>query len=180
MTSSTASLRFGGTDVGTSADIDFPNLSTGSATVRFFRSTNTAGAVSVIFYKGDNTSTAGHTFTSLGNYTMVGNFSQTGTGTFGTGTGVFTHNGAITIADAKDITVNTSTGTKFGTAVGQKMGFWNATPVIQQAGANQVAMAAYATGAFGLDSNAHMQAMYDLVAAMRTALVNTGIIKGAA
>jgi hypothetical protein len=79
-----------------------------------------------------------------------------------------------------NLIVNATTGTKIGTATSQKLGFWNATPIIQPAGATQAAMAAYVTGAFGLDSNVHMQALYDLVAAMRTALVNSGIMKGAA
>jgi len=39
----------------------------------------------------------------------------------------------VTLADAVDIAFNTTTGTKLGTAVGQKIGFWNATPVVQQA-----------------------------------------------
>ncbi len=48
----------------------------------------------------------------------------------------------LTMADAQNIVLNTTTGTKLGTAVGQKLGFWNATPVIQQASANQAALAA--------------------------------------
>jgi hypothetical protein len=43
-----------------------------------------------------------------------------------------TFNG-LTIADAGNVILNTTTGTKFGTATGQKIGFHNATPVIQQA-----------------------------------------------
>jgi hypothetical protein len=39
----------------------------------------------------------------------------------------------VTIADATNIILNTTTGTKIGTATGQKLGFYNATPVIQQA-----------------------------------------------
>lgn len=37
----------------------------------------------------------------------------------------------VTIADATNIVLNTTTGTKIGTATGQKLGFYNATPVIQ-------------------------------------------------
>jgi hypothetical protein len=37
----------------------------------------------------------------------------------------------IVIPDAKNITVNTTTGTKIGTATTQKLGFFNATPVVQ-------------------------------------------------
>jgi hypothetical protein len=38
------------------------------------------------------------------------------------------------------------------------------------------ALAAYVTGAFGLDSDAHMQALFDLVVAIRAALVADGIM----
>jgi len=41
--------------------------------------------------------------------------------------------GGLTIADANDIAVGTTTGTKIGTGTTQKIGFFNATPVVQQA-----------------------------------------------
>lgn len=96
-----------------------------------------------------------------------------------TTSGTLTLTGTVNITDV-NIVLGTTTGTKIGTAVGQKLGFWNATPVIQQASANQAALAAYVTGAFGLNSNANMLALYNLVVAIRAALVTTGIIKGAA
>jgi len=86
----------------------------------------------------------------------------------------------VTMADGVDMIVNATTGTVIATAVTQKLAFWGATPVVQPADAAQVAPAAYVTGAFGLNSDANMQALFDLVVEMRTALVNTGIIKGAA
>jgi hypothetical protein len=43
----------------------------------------------------------------------------------------------VTIADAGNIVLNTTTGTKIGTATSQKLGFFNATPVIQQAGTGE-------------------------------------------
>jgi len=39
----------------------------------------------------------------------------------------------VILGDAVNVAVNTITGTKIGTATGQKIGFWNAAPVIQQA-----------------------------------------------
>jgi hypothetical protein len=39
--------------------------------------------------------------------------------------------GLFTIADALNIAVGTTTGTKIGTATTQKLAFWNATPVVQ-------------------------------------------------
>jgi hypothetical protein len=41
--------------------------------------------------------------------------------------------GTLTLADALNIAVNTTTGTKIGTATTQKIGFYNATPVVQPA-----------------------------------------------
>lgn len=41
--------------------------------------------------------------------------------------------GGITIADAKNIVLNTTTGTKIGTATGQKLAFHNSTPTVQYA-----------------------------------------------
>lgn len=40
---------------------------------------------------------------------------------------------AITFSDSYNIILNATTGTKVGTATSQKLGFWNATPVIQYA-----------------------------------------------
>ena len=53
--------------------------------------------------------------------------------TFANSTGVVTVVNGLTMADAKNIVVNTTTGTKIGTATTQKLGFYNATPVAQQA-----------------------------------------------
>ena len=39
----------------------------------------------------------------------------------------------VAIPDADDISFGTTTGTKIGTATTQKLGFWNATPVVQPA-----------------------------------------------
>jgi hypothetical protein len=38
---------------------------------------------------------------------------------------------ALTLADAVNIVVNATTGTKIGTATSQKIGLWNATPIVQ-------------------------------------------------
>ncbi len=48
------------------------------------------------------------------------------------GQGTQTSDG-ITMGDAKDIVLNTTTGTKIGTGTTQKLGFWNATPVVKPA-----------------------------------------------
>ena len=46
-------------------------------------------------------------------------------------TGDLTLTGDLTMADAKNVVINTTTGTKIGTGTNQKLGFWNAAPVIR-------------------------------------------------
>jgi hypothetical protein len=57
-------------------------------------------------------------------------FETTNNGTI-TRTVKLTLGSAATFADAVNIAVGTSTGTKIATATSQKLGFWNATPVVQ-------------------------------------------------
>ena len=133
--------------------------------------------------------------------------------------GAATLNGNVTMGDADNIILNTTTGTKIGTAVGQKIGFWNVTPVVQPAAAGQAAAAAQtqdsltdSTGgtasttlaaitAGAAYAQADLTAIKNAIASLaaqlakirtdvaniktlqdaaRTALVNTGIMKGAA
>jgi|LakMenEpi03Aug12_release.lakeMendotaPanAssembly.Ray.scaffolds.fasta_scaffold60761_2 hypothetical protein len=63
--------------------------------------------------------------------------------TLGLGTSDSPTFAGLTIADAGNIVLATGTGTKIGTATGQKLGFYNATPVVQQAGTGET------TGATG-------------------------------
>ncbi len=91
-----------------------------------------------------------------------------------------TFGASFTMGDGSNIALDTTTGTMIGTAAAQKLAFWGIAPVVQPSGALQAAPAGYVSGAFGLDSDANMHALYDLVVAIRTALVATGIIKGAA
>ena len=46
-------------------------------------------------------------------------------------TGDLTLTGGITVGDAKNFVVGATTGTKFGTATSQKIGFWNTAPIVQ-------------------------------------------------
>lgn len=43
-----------------------------------------------------------------------------------------------TLSDGVDLILNTTTGTKIGTATSQKLGFWNVTPVIQPSGTGEL------------------------------------------
>lgn len=48
-------------------------------------------------------------------------------------TGTVALTDTMTITDAKNIVINTTTGTKIGTGTTQKIGFFNATPIVQPA-----------------------------------------------
>lgn len=103
--------------------------------------------------------------------------------------------GNVTLDDAKNVAVGTTTGTKIGTAATQKLGFWNVTPVVQPAGAAQAALTNSTGGtadgtleAVGATNggdesgaiNNNFTELHTLLNAIRTALVGAGIIKGAA
>jgi hypothetical protein len=97
------------------------------------------------------------------------------------------------VADGANMTFGTSTGSKIGTSTSQKIGFWNATPIVQPTAALQAAVTdstgSSATGTIpqvrndtlahaASDTNDGLHVLYGLVNAMRTALVNSGIMKG--
>lgn len=56
--------------------------------------------------------------------------------------------GTITLADTANVAAGTTTGTKIGTATSQKLGFWNATPIVQPTTA--VAAATFAANTSGI------------------------------
>lgn len=100
----------------------------------------------------------------------------------------------LTLADTMNLVLNATTGTKIATATSQKLGFWNATPIIQPASANQAALT-NSTGGTGNGTledvtstgladpakcNNNFTELFTLTDAIRTALINAGLIKGAA
>jgi hypothetical protein len=114
------------------------------------------------------------------NATVGGNNTFTGNNTFSTGTVTFSN--GFTIADAKNVALNTTTGTKIGTATAQKLAFHNSTPVIQRAGAAQAAVATTAStnsSPYGY-AQAQADAIVALVNELRAAMVEKGLIKGSA
>jgi hypothetical protein len=105
-----------------------------------------------------------------------------------------TATGNLNIVEAGNIVVGTSTGTKVATDVSQKLGFWNATPIVQPSGSAQAALT-NSTGGTGNGTledvatvgvadpakiNNNFTELFTLLDAMRTAAVNSGLIKGAA
>lgn len=108
--------------------------------------------------------------------------------------------GNITL-DAINVILDTTTGTKIGTAATQKLGFFDATPIVQPASANQAVVtmgnqdAEISALTFSNPpAQAECEALRDkceeladdvrnavtLLHELRTALVNLGLIKGAA
>jgi hypothetical protein len=59
--------------------------------------------------------------------------------------------GSLSILDANDIILGTTTGSKIGTATNQKIGFWNAAPVVQPT--TGIAEAAFVENAGGTAIN---------------------------
>ena len=106
--------------------------------------------------------------------------------------GAKTFKADITLDAAINLILDTVTGTKIGTAVGQKLGFWAKTPVVQPAAANQAALTNSTGGTYdGTISavsgtpddatiNNNFTELHTLLHEIRTALVNTGLIKGSA
>ncbi len=80
-----------------------------------------------------------------------------------------------------NITLDAGTGVKIGTGTDQKLAFHNAAPVVQRAGAAQIAVV---TTGSGLASYGYTQSQADAIVALlnelRAALVEKGIIKGGA
>lgn len=98
-------------------------------------------------------------------------------------TGALTANGGITLADATNIAVNTTIGTKIATATTQKLGFYNATPIAQRSGAAQASVATTASTnitPYGYSTQAQADAIVTLVNELRAWAVAQGFIKGSA
>lgn len=99
---------------------------------------------------------------------------------------------SVVLGDAVNIVAKTTTGTKIGTQTTQKFGFWNATPVVQPAGANQAALTDSTTGTAGFtlvdvgvvfsqaNINNNFASLNRQVNAFRDALIASGLIKGSA
>ncbi len=91
--------------------------------------------------------------------------------------------GVIAWTDGRPFSFGTTTGTKLGTSATQKIGLWNATPVVQPASANQAAVAATAAtnvAPYGFTTAAQADGIITLLNEIRSALVSIGAIKGSA
>lgn len=66
-----------------------------------------------------------------------------------------TINSGLVMADSIDIALNTSTGSKIGTATNQKLGFWNSAPVIQQSSVGETTGFTAGSGTAAKDDSTH-------------------------
>jgi hypothetical protein len=81
--------------------------------------------------------------------------------------------GNVTIADGINVVLNTTTGTKMGTATTQKLGFWNATPIVQPTTA--VAAATFVANTSGIANDTATFDGYTLGQVVK-ALRNAGLL----
>jgi hypothetical protein len=95
----------------------------------------------------------------------------------------FFGSGRLIFPDNMSITVGTTNGTKIGIATNEKLGFYNAAPIAQRAGAAQAAVATTAATnvtPYGYTTAAQADAVVTLVNELRAWAVAQGFIKGAA
>ena len=93
----------------------------------------------------------------------------------------YTFHKTIQILDGRNIQLGVATGTKFGTATTQKLGFYNTTPIVQRSGAAQAAVATTGstqTTPYGYSTSAQADAIVTLVNELRAWAVAQGFIKG--
>ena len=80
----------------------------------------------------------------------------------------------VTLGDAVNISVGTGTGTVIGTATSQKIGFYNATPVIQRTGIANVATDTV-DGTYGAQEQAVIESLRTKLNAVLQILEDMGI-----
>ena len=162
-------------DIGSGAAIALSKLATGALPTAI--TVASANLVDGTIVNDDVSATA-----AIAGSKVTPDFAAQNVVTTGTlGAGATTLGGSLTLGD-NNIVAGTTTGVKVGTAITQKLGFYNATPIVQPAGAAQAAVVT--TGAtdvspFGY-TEAQANAIVALVNEMRSTLVNLGLMKGAA
>ena len=90
---------------------------------------------------------------------------------------------SMQILDGRNIQLAKGTGTKIGTEITQKLGFYNTTPIVQRSGAAQnavVTTGSTQTTPYGYSTSAQADAIITLVNELRAWAVAQGFIKGSA
>ena len=172
-------------DVSASAAIDLSKLATGALPTAI--TVASANLVDGTIVNADVSASAAIAGTKIAPDFGSQNIVTTGT----LGAGATTLSAALTLGN-NDIVSGTGAGTKIGTSASQKLGFFDKTPVVQPAAANQAALtnstggtadgtlAAVSGTGDDADINNNFTELHTLLNEIRTALVNLGLIKGAA
>jgi hypothetical protein len=79
----------------------------------------------------------------------------------------------ITISDAKNIVLNTTTGTKIGTGTTQKLAFWNKTPIVQPT--TSITGASFVSGGGGTNLKTDDTFGGYTVAQLAAIIINSGL-----
>ena len=109
---------------------------------------------------------------------IAGSIAVTVASTLGV-TGILTSSGGITMADAQNIVLNATTGTKIGTATTQKLGLYNTTPTAQQTHVADAPAGGTGATAGAYDSAANRDSMIATVNAILVRLETLGIVASA-
>jgi hypothetical protein len=172
-------------DISASAAIDLSKLATGALPTAI--TVASANLVDGTIVNADVSASAAIAGTKVAPDFGSQNIVTTGT----LGAGATTLSAALTLGN-NNIVSGTGAGTKIGTSASQKLGFFDKTPVVQPAAANQAALtnstggtadgtlAAVSGSGADTDINNNFTELHTLLTEIRTALVNLGLIKGAA
>jgi hypothetical protein len=80
-----------------------------------------------------------------------------------------TLSGTVTMADSANVAFNVTTGSKLGTAATQKIGFWNAVPVVQPSVLAAITVTQPTATVFGFTTTAQFN---NLIAAVNQLIAN--------
>lgn len=144
--------------------IEISNGISGTASSAQINCTSTNGALSMGKYSSATTayktvlSNDAFIYTSNAGHLTLLNDVSTGTIKFTAGGSSTVHwtinsNGNLEANNAINMVFGTTTGTKIGTATSQKIGFWNATPIVQPTTAVAAATFAAVAGGSTIDTN---------------------------
>lgn len=89
----------------------------------------------------------------------------------------------LQLQEGRNIQLGKTTGTKIGTEITQKLGFYNTTPIAQRSGSVQAAVATTSstqTTPYGYTTATQADAIVTLVNELRAWAVAQGFIKGSA
>src|SRR3990167_1475653 len=92
----------------------------------------------------------------------------------------YTFEKLIQILDGRNIQLATGTGTKIGTAIGQKLSVYGVTPIVQRSDSAQAVVSGTADATYSANEVTLINDIVVLLNELRTSLINFGIIKGSA